>query len=106
MSFAPAVKKRASAATIYRERLEPSRIGGLGDLFRAYGGEMDLSETMSTCLRRFRLIQDKVGISAPIQGYPGGFKVIRADLDFPTAIPAYPGRFKVICGDSRLSAPS
>jgi hypothetical protein len=67
---------------------------------------MDLLETMSTCLRRFRLIQDKVGLSAAIQGYPGGFKVIQAEVDLSMAIPNYPGRFKVIGGDSRLSAPS
>ena len=67
---------------------------------------MDLSEKMSTCLRRFRLIQDKVGLSAPIQGYPGGFNVIHAEVDLSTAISTYPGRFKVIGGDSRLSAPN
>ena len=67
---------------------------------------MDLSETMSTCLRRFRLIQDKVGLSAAIQGYPGGFKVIQAEVDLSTAIPTYPGRFKVICAELTLSRPS
>jgi hypothetical protein len=53
---------------------------------------MDLSETMSTCLRRFRLIQDKVGLSAAIQGYPGGFKVIQDEVDLSTAISTYPGQ--------------
>jgi hypothetical protein len=64
---------------------------------------MDVSETMSTCLRRLGLIQDKTSLSEPIQGYPGGFKVIWAEPTLSAPFQDYPWRFKVIHEDSRLS---
>jgi hypothetical protein len=45
-----------------------------------------------------------MALSAPIQGYPSGFKVLRADSTLSGTNQGYPGKFNGIQLDSSLLA--